>query len=107
MSQPLPHGNFKWSEERDIDELIYQYGRNDESTEGCIVMVDLEYPKELHDLHNDYPVAPETMKVTNEMLSEYAEDLKEKCNIGDDVCKKLVPNLMNKERYVVDIRNLK
>ena len=33
--------------------------------------VDLEYPQELHDLHNDYTLAPEKMKVTKEMLSPH------------------------------------
>ena len=35
--------------------------RNMSSGEGCILEVDLEYPKELHDLHNDFPLAPENM----------------------------------------------
>ena len=50
MIQDLPINNFKWSEERDINKLIKQG--------SCFVKVDLEYPKELHDLHNDYPLAP-------------------------------------------------
>lgn len=29
----------------------------------CLLEVDLEYPKDLHDLHNDYPLAPESLKV--------------------------------------------
>ena len=40
------------------------------------------------------------------MLSPYAAELKQQLNIGDDVCQKLVPNLMSKSKYVVDIRNL-
>ena len=38
---------------------------------GLILEVDLEYPRELHSLHNDYHVAPEKLKVSNNMLSEY------------------------------------
>ena len=30
----------------------------------------LEYPKELHDFHNEYPLAPEVMNVKANMLSE-------------------------------------
>ena len=103
MSQPLPQGNFQWSEERDV-EVLRRYARSNDK--GCIVMVDLEYPEELHDLHNDYPLAPEQKLVSNEMLSPYASTLKEQLHIGDDVCKKLVPNLMSKQKYVLDIRNL-
>ena len=42
---------------------------------GLILEVDLEYPQELHNLHNDYPVAPEKIKVSNGMLSEYCKRL--------------------------------
>ena len=70
------------------------------------MMVDLEYPAELHDLHNDYPLAPEQKLVMQDMLSPYAAELKQQLNIGDDVCPKLVPNLMSKSKYVLDIRNL-
>ena len=35
--------------------------------------VDLEYPDDVHELHNDYPPAPETFTVTNDMLSKYCK----------------------------------
>ena len=35
---------------------------------GYILKVDLEYPKEWHDLHNDYPLAPEKLEITQNML---------------------------------------
>ena len=37
---------------------------------GYVLEVDLKYPKELHELHNDYPLAPEKLAVTNDMLSK-------------------------------------
>ena len=98
MIQDLPINNFKWSEERDIDTLIKQG--------SCFVKVDLEYPKELHDLHNDYPLAPERKLVSSDMLSPYAKGLQAKLGIGDDSVAKLVPNLQNKYGYVADIRNI-
>jgi hypothetical protein len=42
---------------------------SDDSEEGFILEVDLDYPPELHDLHNEYPLAPEKMKVAENMLS--------------------------------------
>ena len=60
MSQPLPTHGFKWMSEEELKNW-----RNNASSSGCemsracILEVDLEYPKELHDLHNDYPLAPE------------------------------------------------
>ena len=35
---------------------------------GYFFKVDLEYPVELHELHNDYPLAPEKLAVSNDML---------------------------------------
>jgi hypothetical protein len=105
MVQPLPISDFQWSDERDADHLIERYVGSE--TEGCIVKCDLEYPEHLHDLHNDYPLAPERKLVTQDMLSPYAADLQQKLEIGKDTCEKLVPNLMDKHGYVVDIRNLK
>ena len=43
----------------------------EESETGATLEVDLEYPKELHDLHNDFPLAPEKMKVTESQVSNY------------------------------------
>ena len=36
-----------------------------------ILEVDLKYPGELHYLHNDYPLAPEKLEITDDMLSKY------------------------------------
>ena len=54
---------------------------------SCILEVDLEYPKSLHDLNSDYPLAPEQIEVN-------------KVN-------KLIPNLWNKKNYVIHCENLK
>ena len=54
---------------------------------SCILEVGLEYPEQLHNLHNDYPLAPERVKNEN--------------------IEKLIPNLINKTNYVVHYENLK
>ena len=71
-----------------------------------ILEVDLEYPQELHDLHNDYHLAPEKMKVTKEMLSPYCESTRDKFNISIGQGHKLIPTLNKKEKYVLHYRNL-
>ena len=78
MSKPLPTHGFEWMK---MDEL--------ETWElhSCILEVDLEYPKNLHDLHNDYPLAPEQIMVNK--------------------TSKLIPNLEDKKKYILPYENLK
>jgi hypothetical protein len=98
MSQPLPTGEFDWLNEEEIANLdIMQIPDNSE--EGYILEVDLKYPKELHDLHNDYPFAPEKMKICSEMLSPYCKQLSEDLKLGSVTVPKLVPNLNDKTKY--------
>ena len=72
MSQYLPTGGFKWLTEKQIDKIMKKTILSD-NKKGYILEVDLEYPEELHELHNDYPLAAEKMKVTKEMLSPYLQ----------------------------------
>ena len=79
MSMKLPTHGFKW---------MNKYELNNWKNYSCILEVDLEYPKELHDLHNDYPLAPERIMCKNKV-------------------EKLIPNLRDKEKYVIHYKNLK
>ena len=79
--------------------------KNNSST-GYILQVDLEYSKELHDIHNNYPLAPETINIQKECLSDYFLKIANEHNITIGSVKKLVPNLMNKNNYVIHYRNL-
>ena len=91
--------------EKEIDELdLTKYNAN--SKKDLIVEVDLEYPEELHDLHNDYPIAADKIKVNENMLSNYCTNIKEKYNITIGQVSKLIPTLCNKEKYVLHYRNL-
>ena len=106
MSQSLPTGEFDWLTEQEIADLDIT-NVADDNEEGYILEVDLQYPSELHDLHNDYPLAPEKMKISPEMLSPYCQDLSECLNLHGGVVPKLVPNLQDKTNYVVHYRKLK
>ena len=105
MSQYLPTGGFRWMTEKQINKInLAQY--NEDSNKGLILEVDLEYPKELHDLHNDYPLGSEKVKVAESMLSEYCKKIQNKFKISTGLVHKLIPTLCDKEKYVLHYRNL-
>ena len=76
MSQHLPTSNFKWMTDKEINKIDLGKYKAD-GKKGLIPEVDLEYPQELHDIHNDYSVAPEKVKVSNNMLSTYSKKIAE------------------------------
>ena len=73
---------------------------------GYFLEVDLEYPNELHELHNDYLLAPQKLAVSNNMLSAYCKKTANEYDIKVGNVKKLIPNLKNKTKYVLHYRNL-
>ena len=99
MSQLLPLKNFELTTPDDVDVLTAPT----DNGPGYYVEVSIDYPKELHDEHNDYPLAPEHLDVTNDMLSPFQ---KEHFPPLRGNVKKLVPNLYNKEKYVLHYRTL-
>ena len=104
MSQPLPTGGFQWVE--DCDRLADSVKNLPaDGAEGYILEVDLEYPQGLHDEHNAYPLAPERMVVQKEWMSDYQQELLG-VGVAPTEVEKLVPNLRDKERYVLHYRNL-
>ena len=78
MMNKLPYGGFKWMTREEIENWkIFP----------CCLEVDLEYPKELHDLHNDLPLCPENIETKNKI-------------------NKLIPTLNDKEKYVLHYKTL-
>ena len=105
MSQYLPTGNFKWLSQKRIKKTnLGKYTEN--SDKELILEVDLEYPQDLHNLHNDFPLGPEKIKVDKNMLSDYCKQIADKFNISSGLVHKLIPTLNNKEKYVLHYRNL-
>ena len=54
--------------------------KSNNSTE-YILEVDLEYLQELHDIHNDYPLAPEKINIPKEWLCKYCLKIENPHNI--------------------------
>ena len=105
MTQYLPYDDFEWVSEKEISEINFDLVSKD-SNEGYILEVDLELPNDLHDLHSDYPLAPEKLKVGDNMLSNYCLRIAKEHRIKVGEVNKLIPNLKNKRNYVVHYRNL-
>ena len=103
MSEYLPYKEFECLE--NVDK--FHVNSIDEKSEiGYFLEVDLKYLDELHELHNDYPLAQEKLAVTNDMLSKYCKKIADKYDIKVGDVKKLIPNLGNKTKYVLHYRNL-
>ena len=104
MSQYFPYGRFKWLSQKKIDKFGVS-STVENSSDGYILEVDLEYSDELHELHNDYSLAPEKLKISDDMLSKSCSDIAKKYGIKVSGVRKLVLNL-GKSKYVVHYRNL-
>ena len=102
MSKFLPKNGFKW-----IDPTGFHLNKDTGNiSKGSVLEVDVEYPKELQELHNDYPLALDKIKIRREMLSAYKLKIADLHNISIGDFKKLVPNFFDKERYVLHYENL-
>ena len=76
------------------------------SSKGCILEVDFEYPKELREFHNDYFLAPNKTEIKREILSDYQLKIAYLYNIPVSKVKKLVPNCFHKEKCVFHYENI-
>ena len=87
MSMKLPTHGFKWLTSGEMEKLFNNRVMQIWEKTPCIFEVDLEYPENLHDSHNDYPFCPEKVECKNGV-------------------EKLIPNLRNKTKYVIHYKNL-
>ena len=71
---------------------------SEKSETGYFLEAELEYPNELHGFHNDYPLAPEKLAVSSDMLSKYCKKIAEKYRIKVGDVKNLISNLGNKTK---------
>ena len=102
----LPCGNFRCLEGEELKNL--DLDSLDADSEKCLILeVDLGYPEELHDLHNDYPLGPEKLLITDGMRSEYCSNTKNLHGNSSGKVRKLVTSLKDKKKYILHYRNLK
>ena len=102
MSQFLPTHGFRFLSDDEITTLKLE-DLCDDDEDGYIYGVDLHYPTKLHDQHDGYPLAPESLVIDREMYSPTQQSV-----FPDSAPqKKLTPNLRDKFKYVVHCRNLK
>ena len=78
MSEYLPYEGFKWL--KIIDEFDVM-SINETSCTGYLLEVDRKYPNKLHELHNHYPLAPEKLAVSSNILSNDCKKIADKYEI--------------------------
>ena len=100
ISRFLATSGFKWIDHKEFD--LNEYTST--SSKECVLEVDLEYPTELH---NNYPLAPDKTEIKREILSKYQPKIADLYNIPIGNVKKLMPNIFDKESYVLYYENSK
>ena len=93
MPKFLPTGWFKWIDPQKSN--LNKYNKN--ISKDCVLEVDLEYPKELHELHNDYLLAPDKTEIKRKMLSKYQLLIADSYNISSSNVKELVPTFFDEQ----------
>ena len=118
MKQKLPVGNFRFISteafEQELAEIMSthiihctEHVNISDKCEKCarsvfeldesyLIECDIEYPRELHDAHNDYPLAPENMVIPQQLLSEIQKA---------DKSPRLTGNLCDKKNYTLFLEN--
>ena len=103
ISEYIPYEGSKWLKNVDKFDVM---SINEKILIGYLLEVDLENPDKLHELCNDYPLAPEKLAVSSDMLSKYCKKIADEYEIKVGDVKKIIPNLRNKTNYVFNYRNL-
>jgi hypothetical protein len=101
MSQLLPICGFRFLSDDEIAQINFA-NVSDDSDIGYVVECDLEYPAELHELYNDYPLASEHLTITGYMLSPFCKSM----NLKHAFFVKLLGTLQCKMKYKFHYRNL-
>ena len=96
MRGGISYSEFKWSHKKEISRFCLN-SSSENSFAGYILEVELEYPDNLHNLHNNYPLASQKLEITQNMLPKYCSNIEHKYGIKIGGVNKLVPNLRKKK----------
>ena len=77
MSQCLPYRRFKQLNQKEIDKFDVN-SISENSFDEYVLEFDLEYPDELHGLHNYYPLGPEKLEINHDMQLNYCSSIANK-----------------------------
>jgi hypothetical protein len=109
MKQLLPYKDFRWIDLKDFD--LKDALENADSENGCFLDIDFKMPESLKHKFKDYPILPENILITDEMLSSHQHKIKDTLTnlkaFHETGVQKLVPNLYDKKNYVIHIKHLK
>ena len=100
LNQPLPYSRFNFLSKEEIKTFALNKS-SEYGTIGYVLGAYLESPSELHDIHNDYPLAPEKLEISSNMLSKYCSEIANKYGIKVGGVNNLVSNLRDKRKYIV------
>ena len=124
MSQHLPVSHFEWMSDEELSTITLAWIMSlaPDGDKGYIFEVDLEYPKDVHSKHSDFPLAPERRTVKGCMLSPYQRNILRDQYLAEDEdmteaeldakidayesAQKLIPKLCDKKKYILHYRNL-
>ena len=101
MSKFLPSG-FKYIDPKEFN--LNKYTNN--SLKGCVFEFDVEYPKELQELHNAYPLSPDKIKIKRQLLPNHQLKIADLYNIPIGNARKLKPKVFDKEKNLIHYENL-
>lgn len=109
----LPTEDYKFEDEKFVKKIEKNLKNRKQISigeRGMFLEVDLNYPKKLHKLHEDFPLAPERYKITYNELSPINQFLYKKMQKNtsqDTYCeKKLIPTFHNRKYYILHIKCL-
>lgn len=107
MQYKMPISDYRWLNQKEINSIDFA-SIDIEGEWGFIADVDLHYPSHLHELHNNFPLAPESKIIDNKDLSPYSKHVNRLLNNSTKKFteKKLTSTFNDRINYIIHGKNL-